>query len=74
MKMVTWEQYDTDCREAVQADICPVICTVNIRETERRLRREGFREYYIFVYDRSMIMLKEPLEYILMEGERGDGG
>ena len=74
VKTVTWEQYDTDCREAVQADICPVICTVNIRETERRLRREGFREYYIFVYDRSMIMLKEPLEYILMEGERGDGG
>lgn len=73
VKTVTWEQYDTDYREALQADICPVICTVNIRETERRLRRSGLREYYIFAYDRSMIALKEPLEYILLEGERRYG-
>lgn len=70
---VTWEQYDADYKEVLGSDIYPVICTVNIRETEWRLRRAGFREYYIFVYDRNMIALKEPLEYILMEGERDDG-
>lgn len=70
---VTWEQYDADYKEVLGTDIYPVICTVNIRETEWRLRRAGFREYYIFVYDRNMIALKEPLEYILMEGERDDG-
>lgn len=70
---VTWEQYDADYKEVLGTDIYPVICTVNIRETERRLRRAGFRDYYIFVYNRNMIALKEPLEYILMEGERDDG-
>lgn len=73
VKAVTWEQYDADCGEISEADIYPIICTVNIRETERRLRRSGFREYYIFVYDRSMIALKEPLEYIMMEGETDNG-
>lgn len=73
VKAVAWEQYDTDYKGTMGTDIYPIICTVNIRETERRLRRAGFREYYIFVYDRSMIALKEPLEYIVMEGERNDG-
>ncbi len=73
VKVVTWEQYDTDYKEVPGADIYPIICTVNIRETERRLRRSGFREYYIFAYDRSMIALKEPLGYILMEGENDNG-
>lgn len=73
IRTVIWEQYDSDCGEKAGVDIYPVICTVNIRETERRLRRAGFREYYIFAYDRSMIALKEPLEYILMEGERNNG-
>lgn len=73
VKTVTWEQYDADYKEVLGTDIYPIICTVNIRETERRLRRLGFREYYIFAYNRSMIALKEPLEYILMEGERDNG-
>lgn len=73
VKIVTWEQYDTEYKEVSGADIYPIICTVNIRETERRLRRSGFLEYYIFAYDRSMIALKEPLEYILMEGEIDNG-
>lgn len=72
-RVVTWEQYDTDYKEILGEDIYPIICTVNIRETERRLRRAGFHEYYIFAYNRSMIALKEPLEYILMEGERNNG-
>ena len=69
VKVVMWEQYETDYKEMAGTDIYPIICTVNIRETERRLRKSGFREYYIFAYDRSMIKLKEPLEYIMMEGE-----
>ena len=73
IRTVVWEQYDTDYKGILGTGIYPVICTVSIRETERRLRREGFREYYIFVYNRSMIALKEPLEYILMEGERNNG-
>lgn len=73
VKTVMWEEYDEDYKEKAGTDIYPVICTVNIRETERRLRRSGFREYYIFVYDRSMIALREPLEYILMEEERENG-
>lgn len=73
VKVVTWEQYDAHYKEMLGTDIYPIICTVNIKETEGRLRRAGFREYYIFVYDRSIIALKEPLEYILMEGERNNG-
>lgn len=73
VRAVTWEKYENESREAFGGKIYPVICTVNIRETERRLRRSGVREYYIFAYDRSMIGLREPLEYILMEGERGNG-
>lgn len=73
VKTVMWEEYDADYKEKAGMDIYPVICTVNIRETERRLRRSGFREYYIFVYDRSMIALREPLEYILMEEDRENG-
>lgn len=72
-KFVTWEQYDADYNEVLGTDIYPIICTVNIRETERRLRRSGFREYYIFVYDRFMIALREPLEYILMKEEKDNG-
>lgn len=73
IKVVIWEEYDADYKEMLGTDIYPVICTVNIRETERRLRRSGICEYYIFAYDRSMIALKEPLEYILMEGEKING-
>lgn len=73
LKTVTWEQYDMDDKEMAEEDIYPIICAVNIRETERRLRRSGFCEYYIFAYDRSMITLKEPLEYVLMEGEVDNG-
>lgn len=70
VKIVPWEQYEADYKEGLGAAVYPIICTVNIRETERRLRRLGYKEYYIFVYDRSMIALKEPLDYILLEGER----
>lgn len=73
VKVIMWEQYETDYGEISKADVYPIICTVNIRETERRLRRLGFHEYYIFAYSRSMIALKEPLEYILMEGEKDYG-
>lgn len=73
VRAVIWEQYETDYKELSEADIYPIICTVNIRETERRLRRSGILEYYIFVYDRNMIALKEPLEYIMMEEETDNG-
>lgn len=73
VNVIAWEQYDGDDMKMLEKDIYPIICTVNIRETERRLRRLGFREYYIFVYDRDMIALKEPLEYILVKGSKGNG-
>lgn len=73
VKVVVWEQYEADYMKVSEKDIYPIICTVNIKETERRLRRMGFREYYIFAYERSMIALKEPLEYILIKGGNDDG-
>lgn len=73
VKVVSWEQFEIEEKELLGTETYPIICTVNIRETEWRLRRSGIREYYIFAYDRAMIALKEPLEYILMEGERNSG-
>ena len=41
-------------------NIYPVICTVYVRSTERRLRRAGYRDYYIYINQREWIRLEDP--------------
>ena len=40
-------------------NIYPIICTAYIRETERIIRKLGFRDYYIFVDERDLICLED---------------
>lgn len=40
--------------------IYPIICTVYLRSTERKLRRAGYRDYYIYIDHREWIRLENP--------------
>ncbi len=54
----------TERFEEFQADdinrIYPVICSIYIRNVESRLRRAGYREYYIYIDHREWIRLEDP--------------
>lgn len=38
----------------------PIVCTYLVRDTEQILRKSGYRDYYIYIYDRSWLQLENP--------------